>query len=588
LTVSVDRPGLCEDCGSPRERGQRYCLGCGVRFGSRSPQLEQLLARVRAQGGSDRAGVQGEAGRAGGAEAGSSDDRAGAAIPSAGPHRAAWWSRVTLPSLPSSRVSAVLVMMFLGFGVIVGDVVGSSAQDTLAASSGRRVKLVLPAAAPAATTSTPESSSSTGSEPPVAASEPTPSGSESSPSAGASSTPGSAGAKSGSSGSSSRSTSGGSGSGGRNRGKGGKSGSSLSGSGGPSTKLPPIKHVFVIMLSDQPYASAFGPSSSAPYLAKTLERKGELLVRYYAVAHQELANEIALISGQGPTVETAANCPTFSAIAPATAGADEQVSGSGCVYPSSTQTLPGQLAAKHLPWRAYVEGMGEGAAAGTGGADGDCGHPAPSAPDPTAAATPAAGQTYATWRNPFVYFSSLTGAPSCEAHDVGIDQLSADLATPSRTPSFAYIAPDLCNDGSPTPCASGAPAGMPAAEGFLRHVVPEILGSKAYKESGLLAITVDQAPSSGQFADSSSCCGQPPFPNLPASSSGLGPEGGGQVGALLLSPYIAKAGVSQEPYNHFSLLRTIEDLLGLSHLGYAALPKVSSFEPSIFTAHPSG
>ena len=119
-------------------------------------------------------------------------------------------------------------------------------------------------------------------------------------------------------------------------------------------------------------------------------------------------------------------------------------------------------------------------------------------------------------------------------------------------------------------------------------MVPEITGSKAYKGSGLLVITVDQAPSTGEFADSSSCCGQPQFPNLPVSSSGLGPEGGGQVGALLLSPYIAKAGVSQEQYNHFSLLRTIEDLFGLSHLGYAGLSKVSSFEPSIFTAHLSG
>ena len=71
------------------------------------------------------------------------------------------------------------------------------------------------------------------------------------------------------------------------------------------------------------------------------------------------------------------------------------------------------------------------------------------------------------------------------------------------------------------------------------------------------------------------------------SGTGVAPDGGGQVGALLLSPFI-KQGVSQEPYNHFSLLRTIEDLFGLTHLGYAGLSKISSFEPSIFSAHPSG
>ena len=56
------------------------------------------------------------------------------------------------------------------------------------------------------------------------------------------------------------------------------------------------------------------------------------------------------------------------------------------------------------------------------------------------------------------------------------------------------------------------------------------------------------------------------------------------MGALLLSPFVKGGTISQEPYNHFSLLRTIEDLFGLQHLGYAALPAVKSFEPSMFTA----
>jgi len=487
-------------------------------------------------------------------------------------------------TLPSSRVSALLVLMFLGFGVVLGGVAGSPVQDTLAASSGRHVKLILPPATPVASTSTPEAPSSATSEPPSAGSEPTPSAASepaAPPPPGPPSTPVPAGAKSGAGKSSSPSSSGGAG-------NGGGAGSSAPASGGSSSKLPPIKHVFVIMLSDQPYASTFGPSSASPYLSQTLEHRGKLLVRYYAVAHQQLANEIALLSGQGPTVETAVNCPVYSNIAPATVGAEEQVSGHGCIYPSSTQTLAGQLTAKHLTWRAYLQGMDEGASdMGAGAADGACEHPALGAADPTSAPTPPAGQPYATWRNPFVYFHSLIDSSACASNDVGLDKLASDLAGVKSTPNFAYIAPDLCDDASPTPCASGAPAGLGAAEGFLKQVVPEILGSKAYKESGLLAITVDEAPSSGEFADSSSCCGQPQFPNLPASASGLGPEGGGQVGALLLSPFI-KPGVSQEPYSHFSLLRTIEDLFGFGHLGYAGLSKVSSFEPSMFSAHRPG
>lgn len=558
MSVSVDRAGLCDDCGAPRQRRQRYCLGCGARVGSRSPQLERLLRGVRERCEADRPDAPAVGALAYGV--------AGAMATPAPAQEGSRWAGLTLPS---SRVSAVLVLMFLGFGVIIGGVAGSPVQSTFAASAARHVKLVLPPATPAAPTSTPEGSSSSPSEPPSAAAEPTPPAS----SAGAPSLPASTPAKSGSGKSSSPSGSGG------GNGGAGESGSSTPAPAGSSSKLPPVKHVFVIVLSDQPYASVFGPASSSPYLSQTLEHRGELLVRYYAVAHQQLANGIALISGQGPTVETAANCPVYGDIAPAAVGGEEQVTGHGCVYPSSTKTLVGQLAAKHLTWRAYLQGMDEGAASGV---DGACGHPALGASDPTSAPAPPAGQTYGTWRNPFVYFHSLIDSPACASDDVGLDKLSTDLANPKSTPSFSYIVPDRCHDAGPTPCASGAPAGLQAAEGFLKQVVSEILASKAYKENGLLAITVDQAPATGELADSSSCCGQPQFPNLPASTSGLGPEGGGQVGALLLSPFV-HPGVSQEPYNHFSLLRTVEDLFGLSHLGYAGLSKVSSFEPSIFS-----
>ncbi|HTR73010.1 MAG TPA: alkaline phosphatase family protein [Solirubrobacteraceae bacterium] len=593
MTASVDRPGLCQECSAPRQAGQRYCLECGARCGARGPLLEGVLAGLRESSEREQAALERLVAGPVGSLAQSPAASGSLAMPPPGgvssmPNggRSPRWFGLSLSGLrlPSAKVSAALVLMFLGFGVIIGGVAGSPGSSTLAAT-GRRVKLVLPAASPAAapakSATSPSATSPSGSgagEPPPAEAEPTPAAStptssSSSSSSSSGSGPGSGSEKSGGGSSPKPASSGG------KRGGGGGS----SGSGGGAAKLSSVKHVFVVMLADQPYASVFGPSSTSPYLAKTLEHEGELLVRYYAIAHQGLADGIALLSGQGPTLETAANCPTYANIAPATVGADEQVAGNGCVYPSSTKTLPGQLSAKHTPWRAYVEGIGEGASAYPGGSDGPCGHPALGASDPTSGAIPPPGQSYATWRNPFVYFGSIVQAPACEADDVGLSELAGDLRAPNRTPSFAYIVPGLCHDASPTPCAPGAPAGLAGAEPFLKKVVPQITGSAAYKENGLLVITVDQAPSTGTYADSSSCCGQPQFPNLPASSSGLGPEGGGQVGALLLSPFIKGGGVSQEPYNHFSLLRTIEDIFGLPHLGYAGLPKVSSFETSIFS-----
>jgi len=467
------------------------------------------------------------------------------------------WSRV----LPPAQISALLLVAFLGFGVAMGAV----AKGSGARRARPREVLVAqaPAAAPAATTTA--KSSPPASEPeatPSASSEP-----ESSTPAGTSSSSSSKSATKPSSGSSGPS--------------GGGESSSGGGEGSDPTKLPSVKHVFVVMLDDEPYATAFGPASTAHYLTGTLERQGALLVRYYAVAHEQLANAIALVSGQGPTPQSAQNCPTYEDLMPGTAGAEGQTLGHGCVYPSATQTLAGQLTAKHLTWRAYLEGMDE-PGAGSGSAYGACGHPVLGAPDPTSAPTPPAGQTYATWRNPFVYFHAVIDSPACASDDVGLDKLKSDLRSAKGTPSFAYVVPDRCHDGNPTPCAPGAPAGMEAADGWLKRVVPEILGSKAYRENGLLAITVDEAPASGEYKDSSSCCGQPVFPDLPAPTGGIGPPGGGQVGALLLSPFVKGGNLVQDTYNHFSLLRTVEDLFKLGHLGYAGGKEVSAFAPSLF------
>ena len=355
----------------------------------------------------------------------------------------------------------------------------------------------------------------------------------------------------------------------------------------PSTSLPPVKHVFLIVLSAHGFNEAFGQTSTAPYLAHTLTSQGELLTNYYAVTQGELANEIALTSGQGPTVQTAANCPSYADVAPGTAGDMGQATGDGCVYPSATPTLPDQLTAAGKTSKAYVEDIGNGVAAGQAAT---CRHPTLGQPD--GAQAPQPGDGYVTWRNPFVYFHSLIDSPSCTTSDVGLDQLAPDLQLGSSAPSLSYIVPNRCHDGSDQPCAPGQPAGLPAADTFLQSIVPQIVGSPAYSDGGLIAITFDQAPQSGPTADQSACCNPPTYPNLPpapAPPSAPGPVrptgGGGQVGLLLISPFVQPGTVNQiSYYNHYSLLRSIEDLFGLQYLGYAADPALAGFDQSIYNA----
>jgi phosphatidylinositol-3-phosphatase len=362
----------------------------------------------------------------------------------------------------------------------------------------------------------------------------------------------------------------------------------------PGPTLPPISHIFLIVLSDQGFKSSFGPGSQAPYLSKTLAHQGELLDSYYAVAGGELANEIALISGQGPTPQTTANCPLYTDITPGTTGAEGQVLGSGCVYPSQTPTLGDQLTDEGKTWKTYVEGIGGPAQPGT------CAHPTLGAADTDQA--PTAASAYVTWRDPFAYFHSVIDSPSCASSVVGFEQLVPDLKATRTTPSLSYIIPSRCDDGSPEPCQPGAPSGLAAADTFLGKAVPEIESSPAFKAGGLIAITFDQAPQSGPEADSSSCCIAPSYPNLPAavseapvtagsttagSTTTTAAAGGGQVGLLLISKYVKPSSVNVTgEYNHFSLLASIEDLLGVSRLGYAKSQGLLVFDSSVYNAYP--
>jgi hypothetical protein len=288
-----------------------------------------------------------------------------------------------------------------------------------------------------------------------------------------------------------------------------------SGAGGSTTQsnpygLPPIHHVFLIVLADQGFKQTFGFASPDAYLSKTLPATGELIDNYYAVAGSELANEIALLSGQGPTAETEADCPVFAPIKPGNiAKSSHQALGSGCVYPSRAKTLPEELTAKGYTWKAYVAGMD----LGPPGQAAACRHPPLGKPDPDH--VPRTGDSYVTWLNPFVYFDGLIGSDTCAKNDVGQGALESDLQDPTKAPALAYIAPSPCADGSPQPCAPGAPAGLPPADSFLQTIIPEIERSPAYKDHGLIAITFGQAPQSGPDADSSACCEYPAYPNLP-------------------------------------------------------------------------
>ncbi len=343
--------------------------------------------------------------------------------------------------------------------------------------------------------------------------------------------------------------------------------------------LPPIHHVFVLLLENQSYAVTFGRDSAAPYLAHALPAQGALLTHYYAIGHASLDNYLALISGQAPNAQTQLDCPVYSEfrLRAGELNGDGQALGAGCVYPPMVRSLPDQLEAAGLSWKAYMEDMGND----PGREPATCGHVALGANDPTA--VPTVRDQYAAKHDPFVYFHSIIDdRPRCESHVVNLARLPGDLASAATTPNYVFITPNLCNDGHDPQCADGRRGGLAAINAFLGQWVPLITGSAAFKADGMLLVTFDESDSVGADG-STACCGEKPLPGARYAPGFNGP-GGGRVGAVVLSRFVKGGTVSAVPYNHYSLLRTVEAIFQLPPLGYAAQPSVRVFGADVFGA----
>jgi phosphatidylinositol-3-phosphatase len=136
--------------------------------------------------------------------------------------------------------------------------------------------------------------------------------------------------------------------------------------------------------------------------------------------------------------------------------------------------------------------------------------------------------SYARKHNPAISFTSIGSNP---AHCGRITNLSAfDPAAAD----FQLIVPNQCNDMHNCPVATG--------DAFLRDFVPRITGSPDFARS-VLFITLDEG------------------------DTDVG--GGGHVATIVVSPLTKPGFTSSVRYDHYSLLRTIEDAWGLGCLANA-------------------
>jgi hypothetical protein len=279
-----------------------------------------------------------------------------------------------------------------------------------------------------------------------------------------------------------------------------------------------FNHVFVIMMENTGSDSLLG-NPNAPWINEAVQTYG-VAGNDYGVTHPSQPNYIAATSGSTNGV------------------ADDN---------DTTVDVPNivdQLEAKGHSWKAYMQSY----SLCTTPLDHACGN-----------------QLYERKHNPFISYKDVQTNPARVAKIVDLTQLDTDLAN-NTVPDYAWISPDQCNDmhgrgggGSSDPCDfSNEQLLISAGDTFLKNEVAKITSSKAWTGHSVIFITWDESDftNSGPFGfgDTRGCCDAKP--------------GGGHVLTIVIDRNASGPTASFQPYNHYSMLSTIENSWNLGCLAF--------------------
>lgn len=152
------------------------------------------------------------------------------------------------------------------------------------------------------------------------------------------------------------------------------------------------------------------------------------------------------------------------------------------------------------------------------------------------------GAIYRQKHNPFIYFDNIRTNPARCAKIVPFTQFDADLQA-GTLPDFVWITPNMCN--SIHDCS------LKTGDDWLKTWVTKILAAPEWQQNGVLFLTFDESKPS----DDTGCCTY---------------AVGGHLLTMVISPLAKPAFQSQVAYDHYSMLRTIEQSWGMPLLGKAS------------------
>lgn len=334
----------------------------------------------------------------------------------------------------------------------------------------------------------------------------------------------------------------------------------------PSSANAHLKHVFVIMEENHSLGGVIG-DPMAPTFTSLAQDYG-VAENYYGVTHPSLPNYLALVAGTNFGLNKDDATAHFDA-----------------------PNLADQLEAHGYTWASYEESMPYAGYAGASYPGGSL------------------GALYASKHNPFMHFDDIMNTPRA-LNIKPFTDFAGDLAS-NNVADFNLIVPNQCHDmhggvyatiapGDGSPCPYDTVAGDAAdeslkakADAWLSSTVSMIMHSKAWTGNSAIFVVADEADFDGtqlgndQWADVSGCCDSPylapgPFPDNPGFTWAGGIFGGGRTPAIVITTNGPRGYVDTTPYNHYSLLASLESIFRRPRIGFARQAGLHRFALDVY------
>jgi hypothetical protein len=328
--------------------------------------------------------------------------------------------------------------------------------------------------------------------------------------------------------------------------------------------VPHYDHIFVIVEENKDFGEIMS-GSSAPNIQRLAKTYG-LAAQMYGERHPSQPNYVSLIGGDNFGIADDDGWPCVPGNPQKLPYCGNAKKPGYVAHNVDAPNLGTQLIAKKLDWRAYLENL-----------------PKPGSLD---VVSPPPG-FYAAKHTAFTNFKSTIGmsATDLAKHLVGFDALQNDLKS-GKVPAFALIIPNLCNEmhgmtpgkGVPADCGYDSKGLIPRGDAMAGKLVTQIQASPLWKGPGNTAIVVTFDENDGTVDKPNTCC--------VTNTDGHNP-GGGHIATVVITNHGPRGVSDPTPYDHYSLLRTIEDALTLDgHLLHAGDATVVPMAQLFATAPP--